>query len=230
MAYVDTNSTANRAPAVIGVVAIHAALGVALVTGLAATIVETIETGPIDARNIPIEPPPPPPESEPTSAPQEPASPDVFVPTPPLRLDPRPPEIDTTDILPPPTPAPIPSFAPMPTPSPSIGLPPPPKPTPRFDPIAPKASNNPGAWVTTGDYRSNWIRQELTGTAGFRLQVSAQGRVTGCTITSSTGHAQLDEATCALVTRRARFEPAKDANGKEVAGTFSSAVRWQIPK
>ena len=39
----------------------------------------------------------------------------------------------------------------------------------------------------------------------------------------------LDEATCELVTRRARFDPAKNNQGRAVAGNYSSAVRWQLP-
>jgi protein TonB len=39
----------------------------------------------------------------------------------------------------------------------------------------------------------------------------------------------LDGATCDLVTKRARFDAARDGNGKPVAGTYSNAVKWSIP-
>jgi TonB family protein len=50
-----------------------------------------------------------------------------------------------------------------------------------------------------------------------------------CSITQSSGHADLDEATCNNIIRRARFFPAQDDNGRAIAGEWSSRVRWQIP-
>ena len=40
----------------------------------------------------------------------------------------------------------------------------------------------------------------------------------------------LDDATCKLVTRRARFKPATDGEGNPTTGSYSNAVRWQIPR
>lgn len=100
---------------------------------------------------------------------------------------------------------------------------------PLFDPVAAAPRGNPANWITTADYRSTWIRRELTGTARFALQIDAGGRVTDCRITGSTGHAALDQATCALIERRAVFTPAKGTDGKVTAGTYSSSVNWQIP-
>jgi protein TonB len=105
-----------------------------------------------------------------------------------------------------------------------------PAPLPRFDPVAASPRGNPGGWITDADYRSSWINRGMTGTAGFTLQIDLSGRVTDCTITRSTGHGVLDEATCKLLERRARFEPARDAAGERTAGTFSSSVSWQIPE
>jgi periplasmic protein TonB len=97
-----------------------------------------------------------------------------------------------------------------------------------FDPVPPKARN--GNWVTDNDYRTAWINRAWEGTAAFRLTIGTDGRVKDCTITQSTGHDALDDATCTLVTRRAKFDPAKNDQGQTVSGSFSSAVRWQIPE
>ena len=72
MAYVD-NNTANRTPAIIGVAAIHAALAVVIVTGLAGGIVETIRDEGLRGFDIPLpeEIPPPPPMPEPTAQPEK---------------------------------------------------------------------------------------------------------------------------------------------------------------
>jgi len=54
--------------------------------------------------------------------------------------------------------------------------------------------------------------------------------VTGCSVTSSSGSPDLDDATCANVTRRARFNPATDGEGQPTSGSYSNRVRWVIPK
>lgn len=108
--------------------------------------------------------------------------------------------------------------------------PPPPAPTPAFDPISAAPRGNPGNWIRNSDYRSSWINRGFEGVAGFTLDIDTNGRVSNCTITRSTGHSQLDDATCRLLRGRARFTAAKDASGNTVAGTFSSSVKWDIPE
>jgi protein TonB len=98
-----------------------------------------------------------------------------------------------------------------------------------IDPVAAKPKGNPASWVTDADYRSRWIREEMSGTARFTLSIDASGRVGECTITRSSGHAELDAATCRLIERRARFEPARDPEGNAVAGSYSNAINWKIP-
>ncbi|WP_298301964.1 TonB family protein [uncultured Erythrobacter sp.] len=100
---------------------------------------------------------------------------------------------------------------------------------PMLDPVRASPRGNPGNWIMTSDYRSSWIRRELTGTARFTLEVDARGKVSSCTITGSTGHTELDRATCNLIQERAVFNPAKGSDGEATAGTFSSSVNWTIP-
>lgn len=97
------------------------------------------------------------------------------------------------------------------------------------DPIAASPRGNPGGWITERDYRPRWVREGLSGSASFSLEISERGRVSECTITRSSGHSVLDQATCSLLKDRARFNPAKDSAGQSVAGTFSSTVNWQLP-
>ncbi len=92
------------------------------------------------------------------------------------------------------------------------------------------AKGNPGNWANTNDYPSRALQQEREGTTGFRVTVGSDGRVTDCQITSSSGHADLDAATCSNVKRRARFAPALDDDGNPTTGSYSNRVRWQIPK
>jgi protein TonB len=87
----------------------------------------------------------------------------------------------------------------------------------------------PGTWVGESDYPTGELRLGHAGAVGFSLTIGSAGQVTGCTVTRSSGYRALDEATCRLLARRARFEPARDEQGLPAAGAYASTVRWQIP-
>ena len=72
-------------------------------------------------------------------------------------------------------------------------------------------------------------RAEQQGTTGFRLTVGTDGRVSACTITSSSGSSALDEATCRIMRSRARFTPAHDEHGNPIGDSVSSRIRWVLP-
>lgn len=91
------------------------------------------------------------------------------------------------------------------------------------------ARTDPSAWVTAADYPAAALRADEQGIVSFRLDVSPEGRVTGCTITASSGSSVLDSTTCRLMVRRARFDPAKDESGRAVPSTFQSRLRWALP-
>jgi TonB family protein len=89
---------------------------------------------------------------------------------------------------------------------------------------------NPGSWVSTDDYPSSALREEREGTSGFSLAVGADGRVLSCSITASSGSADLDAATCANITKRARFYPATDKKGRPILASYANRVTWRIPQ
>lgn len=94
---------------------------------------------------------------------------------------------------------------------------------------APRPMDYPGNWVTTADYPSASLRANEQGTTAFALIVDKTGRVKECRITVSSGSPLLDETTCRLVTQRARFTPAVDAQDNPIEGTYSNRVRWVLP-
>lgn len=220
MAYADQQMSGNRVIALIIVGLIHIALGYALITGLAyeavTKAIERVTTIDIE------EPPPPEPEDEPPPPPEpDRAPPPPVAPPPPISIAVRPPQIQTQPTIPPPAP-------------PALRIPPapvapPPPPPPRFTPKDAEPRGNPGNWATPNDYPSRALREEREGSTAFRVNIDASGRVTSCQVTRSSGHSDLDDATCKNIQRRARFRPATDGNGNEVSGTWSSQVRWQIP-
>lgn len=59
-----------------------------------------------------------------------------------------------------------------------------------------------------------------------RLQVSAQGRATSCSIYRPSPFPETDAAVCRLAIEQTRFEPARDANGNPVAAPFYYRQRF----
>ena len=217
MAYADQKMSGNKVTALIIVALIHVFVGYALVTGLAyeaaKKVIQKVTTVDIKEEVKKEEPPPPPKKAD--------------LPPPPPIVAP-PPKINVSVVPPPVTVVNTPPVAPPPM----VVLPPPPAapPPPRFTPTSVVPKGNPGSWATTNDYPSRALREEREGTTGFRVSVGPDGRVTDCQITSSSGHADLDQATCDNVRRRARFNPAKDGEGQPTSGTYANRVRWVIPK
>ena len=58
------------------------------------------------------------------------------------------------------------------------------------------------------------------------LNVSAEGRVTGCRIRDSSGFPETDAALCRLAPQYIRFEPARDQNGNPMASIFGYQQRF----
>ena len=210
MAYADQSMSGNRIAVLVIVALLHIVLIYGLVTGLAyeATkkVIKRVTTVDIEEEVKKEEEPPPPPE--------EIAAPPPVV-APPVKID-----VATT-------PPPIPTVSAPPPPAPVVlappAAPPPPPPPPPPKPASPR--NNPGSWATPNDYPSRALREEREGTTGFRVTIDERGRVSNCQVTSSSGHADLDAATCKNVTRRARFRKPSDGYGN----TYSNRVRWVIP-
>ncbi len=220
MAYADQDGmTTNRLVSVIIVILLHAFLGYALVTGLAYDAVVAIKE---KMTVVDVKEEEPPEEEEPPPEPEKQIEPPVVSPPPMVVTVTPPPTVRTVDSPPPAAPI-VPTAAP-----PAPAAPPPPPPVAKRPNPIPKG--NPGNWANTNDYPSRALQQEREGTTGFRVTVGPNGRVTDCQVTSSSGHADLDQATCSNVTRRARFDPALDSNGNPTNGTYSNRVRWQIPK
>jgi len=212
----------RRIGALAGTIAINAAIGLIVVTGLtmSGTRDQPSYRPIIDIKT------PPPPEPTPTPPPTDPV---VDVVVPPAPVPPIP--------IPQPPSPPRQAFDPnadlardvvrIPDPGPSVV--PTPRPAPSFTPRLARPSNDSSRWITTDDYPRRSLVDESEGTARYRVVVGTNGKVSSCEVTNSTGDSALDEATCRFITRRARFEPATDETGARVVGTYTGTVRWEIP-
>jgi protein TonB len=105
---------------------------------------------------------------------------------------------------------------------------------PAADPVLPpklaRPIGKPGLWVTPNDYPAIALRMGHEGVTRFQLGIGTDGKVQSCEVTVSSGHAALDNAACANLRKRGKFVAATGPNGSAVPGTYSSAVRWTLPK
>lgn len=228
MAYVDKGGQADRKTAIVGVAAIHAVIGTVLVTGLAGGVFAPTVTLPFEGEHIEVEltPPPPPDDVVKAEDVKQQSDTTIFLPDPIVPLSPGDPPFETTPVLPPSGTEIIKLI--VPPADPGLGTAPPPPPL-AFDPVSASPRNNISDWVTTDDYRTSWINREMVGIVRFKVSVGTNGRVQDCQILASTGHTALDTATCKLVKRRAKFNPARNGNGDKVTGSFTRSVKWQLP-
>jgi len=209
--------SSNRTAAIVIVALIHIALGYALVTGLAYNVIKKAAE---DLKTFDVEDEPPPPPEEPPPPEQDvPPPPQVVAPPPIVRTNTVAPPIISTPVAPPPV------ITPRAEPAPPA---PPAPPPPRVSQAA-KAKANLASLFSTDDYPQSAIRNEEQGTTAVRLGVGPDGRVTDCSVTQSSGSGALDQATCNILKRRARFTPAKDQAGNPISDTFSQRIRWELP-
>lgn len=68
----------------------------------------------------------------------------------------------------------------------------------------------------------------IGGTVSVRYAVETDGRVTGCTVTRSSGNAALDETTCRLIEQRFRYAPSRDAHGRPVRSFIVENHSWEV--
>lgn len=80
------------------------------------------------------------------------------------------------------------------------------------------------------NYPSRALREGIEGRVGIRAAVGANGRVTSCAVTSSSGSAILDAAACDGMTRYARFEPAIGDDGQPTTGMISDTIVYQLDR
>ncbi|MDV3458317.1 energy transducer TonB [Sphingomonas sp. HF-S4] len=93
-------------------------------------------------------------------------------------------------------------------------------------------AETPPRWVRGGlkdsDYPDGAAEAGIGGTVGVRYLVWTDGRVRDCEITRSSGSAELDATTCRLIEARFRFRPSRDARGRPVPATIVENHSWMI--
>lgn len=224
MAYADQKMSGGKVVAIVIVALIHAVLGYAFISGLAYQYVKKAQEK-LNTFDVEEPPPPPPDEPPPPPPPDTPMTPPPVVSPPPIVQNPNPPPVVIQTVA---TPPPAINMTP-------IAAPPAPPAPPAAPPAPPRAAvgvspkGNPGSWFTNDDYPPAARRAQAEGRVTVVLNIDPSGRVADCRVTSGSGNADLDTATCSLAKRRGRFNPAKDTNGTAIASTTTlPGIRWQL--
>jgi TonB family protein len=84
-----------------------------------------------------------------------------------------------------------------------------------------------GSGFGPGDYPDRAVQRGAIGSPEAVLQISPAGRVESCTIVKSSGHDDIDQATCAKAVRL-RFKPAMDRDGKPMSSPYLLRIMWWI--
>jgi len=96
-------------------------------------------------------------------------------------------------------------------------------------PTEARAQANLASSIQDGDYPALAMRRGEQGIVGFELDVTPTGRVANCRVTAPSGSRLLDAVTCQVMISRARFTPARNADGSAAPDTVSSQIRWLLP-
>lgn len=94
---------------------------------------------------------------------------------------------------------------------------------------APPPSAGEAGLITMADYPPDALRQHAQGLVRVALHVDETGHVASCTVETSSGFPSLDEATCRVLSTRARFIPARDQAGRPTTDVLRTAIKWRIP-
>jgi hypothetical protein len=94
----------------------------------------------------------------------------------------------------------------------------------------PTPSGSPHGWLRGADYPTNAFLAKEQAVITARLMIGVDGSVTGCEVLRSFAPPTFQDPTCRLLTRRARFEPALDANGKPVASYYVNRIKWVLDR
>ena len=212
MSYMETpGMSKNRQIALVAVAALHVLLGYAIVTGFAISVVKKI-IEPLEAVNVKEEAPPP---DEPPPPPPKEIEIPPYVPPPEVSIQSDAPTNSIT------------TQSAVPRPDPPVVAPPaPPAPAPTVAPT-PATARGRGNAFSDDDFPSASRAAEEEGVTRVSYLIGTDGRVTECQVVATSGFKRLDDATCNIIQRRFRFNPAT-RDGQPVPERRSQPVRWKL--
>ena len=106
-----------------------------------------------------------------------------------------------------------------------------PPPPPPVSEVArgPQSHGTAASLFSVDDYPAAAKGSGAHGKVVARLTIDTSGRAVGCNIVHSSGFAVLDQATCNILRRRARYGPGIDRSGQPVVSTVDETITWIAP-
>lgn len=93
-----------------------------------------------------------------------------------------------------------------------------------------KPTAKPEEFITAEDYPRAALLEEREGVVVYEAELKADGTVSYCRITQSSGVASLDQATCDIIMRRAKFDRVTILDGKpKPPFAYEGKVVWKLP-
>jgi len=80
--------------------------------------------------------------------------------------------------------------------------------------------------IVSSDYPRDLRERGVGGRVGVLFTVGPNGRVTGCSVTRSSGVPELDSLTCRLIQQRFRYRPSTDARGRPISDEVEGEQDW----
>jgi periplasmic protein TonB len=109
-----------------------------------------------------------------------------------------------------------------------------PTPTPTPDatdwPATHGRSTAPAEWVTPDDYPAQALSRGEQGRVTVDVAFDAYGVPYHCTVVRSSGHADLDAATCRAIASKALTAKVYGSDGRAIASDRTLTFRWTIPQ
>lgn len=96
--------------------------------------------------------------------------------------------------------------------------------------LAKRPTPKPRIWA--GKIHQNYslaaLRDNAEGSVKLMVSVDTKGRVSKCFVTQSSGHEALDKAACDGMVEFAMFDPARDAAGRPVGGSYATVITYRF--
>ncbi len=83
--------------------------------------------------------------------------------------------------------------------------------------------------IDDGDYPPEAAKAGASGTTSVTFDIGVDGRAHDCGIGTSSGSVALDNKSCALITERFVYKPARGADGAPTRETRSQRITWRLP-
>ena len=82
--------------------------------------------------------------------------------------------------------------------------------------------------ISANDYPAGALTRNEQGATFFQIVIRPDGNPDTCSVLISSGYRELDDTTCKLMLKRARFAPVQGSDGKAIYAVYRGTMTWAI--